>query len=975
MTSSAAPAVLSDAGTPAHLDLAGHWQCRLDRQGVGEQERWFAAPLGADSVEIQLPGSLQHQGIGDPVTLETQWVGGVVDQSFFTADRYAPYRDGEELSVPFWLQPRVAYMGAAWYQREIEIPQGWDDRTLELELERVHWESTLWLDRNRLGSRHSLTTAHRYDLGLLTPGRHRLTLRIDNRTIIDVGPNSHAVSDHTQGNWNGVIGTMRLTPRSEVRLGRVRVFPDVAASTLEVRTDIVTGLEGVEEGLLEVTASREGVVVASAQVPFEVGVGRDFGSRGLLGSGTHLDLVLELGKDAVTWDEFTPALYDLEVSLRARAGGRPQDDTQHLRVGLREVGVEETQVSVNGRRTFLRGTLECCVFPLTGYPPTDVPSWRRIMDVVKAHGLNLLRMHSWCPPEAAFLAADEAGVYLQIESPVWANQGAGLGEGRPVDAFIHDETRRILQEYGNHPSFLMMAHGNEPGGRDSEFLAAWVSMYRASDPRRLYTSAAGWPAIPENDFDNIPEPRAHRWGEGLESRLNAQAPNTLADYTDWVESRPRPIVSHEIGQWCVHPNLGEMQKYTGLMQPKNFGIFRDFLDQAGMLDQADDFLHASGRLQALCYKEDIESALRTEGFAGFHLLGLSDFPGQGTAMVGVLDAFWEEKGYCSPDEFSRFCGPTVPLARLQRRIWRAAEQQSFDVQLAHFGRAPLVADVRWRLVGEGGLALAEGVVAEQAEIEIGNGTFLQGTVIPAGLVEQPTQAALVVTVEDSEGWRAENDWNVWIYPDVSPDTPPGIMPGSSLDTSPGISSDAAPVALDIRATADVDEAIALADAGATVLLEVPGESLPDDIALGFTPVFWNTAWTSGQAPHTLGLFHDPEHPVFGQFPTGGATDWQWWAALSGARPLRLDALPAGARPIVQVIDTWFEARRLAVLLEARLGEGRIMISSLNLAGGGEERLSAQQLRRSLLAYMGGPDFSPQITLDAAQIRSTLLSRG
>lgn len=947
---------------PGILDLSGTWCYRLDADGVGEAQQWFAGTLPAAegvSGQVCLPGSIQHQGIGDPVTVDTPWTGGIVDRSFFTDDRYASYRDGEEVSVPFWLQPRVYYRGAAWFQREIDVPEGWKGSGVDLELERVHWESTVWVDGCRIGSGNSLTTAHRHDLGRLAPGTHLLTIRVDNRTVIDVGPNAHAISDHTQGNWNGIIGRLELSARSEVSLAQVRVFPDVARKSAQVRIDVVTGTAGVQHGTVRLTARRTNVpgehVVGPVTAEFSSDYGEDLGSRGMVGGGTHLDVELELGEDAMSWDEFRPALYELEVELLARSDGREHHDAVRTVFGLREVGVEGTQVTINGRRTYLRGTLESCVFPLTGYPPTDVGSWRRIIAVAQAHGLNLLRMHSWCPPEAAFVAADEAGLYLQVEGPIWANQGAALGEGRPVDAFLHDETRRIVREFGNHPSFLMMAHGNEPGGRDAEFLASWVRLWQAQDPRRLYTSGAGWPAIAQNDYDNIPGPRTHRWGEGLESRLNAQAPNTVADYADWVATRDRPIISHEIGQWCVYPDFDEVERYTGLMQPRNFGIFADLLREAGMADQARDFLNASGRLQTLCYKEEIEAALRTEGFGGFHLLGLTDFPGQGTALVGILNPFWESKGYCTAAEFSRFCGPTVPLARLSRRVWRADEEQSFDVQIAHFGPAPLAAAVRWGLRRHDGQVVAAGLVAEGVEIEVGNGTRVGPAVLPAGLVDEPTRLTLAVTLDDGAGQRFENDWDVWIYPEPAAPAP------------------------SVRSTSDVQEAVALTEAGETVLLELRPEAIDNGIALGFTPVFWNTAWTRGQAPHTLGLLHDPEHPLFAQFPTDGATNWQWWSALHGARPMVLDDLPGELRPTIQVVDTWFEARRLGALFEARLGAGKLVVTSLNLSGdatagvdaAGDDRLAARQLRRSLLEYMTGRDFDPQVSIGPEELAAVM----
>ncbi|MGC0272592.1 sugar-binding domain-containing protein [Pseudactinotalea sp. Z1739] len=934
------------------LDIAGTWQCRLDPDSVGELDQWFRAPLPQDSPEVALPGSLQHQGIGADVTLDTPWTGGIVDRSFFTDERYAPYREPGNISVPFWLQPQVYYQGAAWFQREIDVPEGWADRRVQLTLERVHWESTVWIDERRVGIEASLSTAHRHDLGRLEPGRHRLTIRVDNRAVVNVGPNAHSVSDHTQGNWNGIIGEISLSAQDDVQINQVRVFPDVRRRSALVKVDILTGTAVTKHGRIELSAKRRNGagehVIGPVTAPFEVDHGRDLAERGLTAGGTHLDIELPLGEEAMTWDEFQPALYDLTVHLVAEASGRVHHDEATTVFGLREVGVEGTQVTINDKRTFIRGTLESCVFPLTGYPPTDVGSWCHILEVLRSHGLNLLRFHSWCPPKAAFTAADEAGVYLQVEAPVWANQGAALGEGRDVDAFLIDETHRILREYGNHPSFIMMAHGNEPGGRDVEFLTAWVNAWRTQDPRRLYTTGAGWPAVQENDFDNIPAPRAHRWGEGLESRLNATPPETRSDYREWVAASPRPIISHEIGQWCAHPDLNEVSKYTGLMQPRNFGIFADFLQASGMLDQADDFLHSSGRLQALCYKEDIEAALRTEGFAGFHLLGLTDFPGQGTALVGVLNAFWESKGYCTPEEFARFSGPTVPLARLPRRVWRSDEAIVFDAQIAHFGPEPLHAGLTWSLRDRTGQELAGGSIAQDLRVPLGNGTHSGPVALPSGVCTGPAQVTLVLTLEGADGARYENDWDLWIFAE---------------DGEPAQESA-------VRTSTRIEEAIELATGGERVLLELQPEDVHNDIALGFAPVFWNTAWTGGQAPHTLGLLHDPDHRLFDAFPTDGATNWQWWDLLHGAKAIVMDHLPLSLRPTVQVIDTWFEARRLGVLFEVNIGAGRLVVTSLNLDPS-EGRLAARQFRRSLLAYMASDDFAPASSIDAQTLADAL----
>ncbi|GAB3274267.1 glycoside hydrolase family 2 TIM barrel-domain containing protein [Kineosporia babensis] len=923
--------------TPYVLDLSGRWRAALDREHVGEHQNWYTAEALPDAAELDLPGSVQEQGLGDPVTLETPWTGLVVDRSYFTDERYAPYREPGQVAVPFWLQPHTYYRGAVWFQRSIDIPQQWQGRRVILHLERVHWESTVWLDNRRIDSARSLTTPHRFDLGVVEAGRRTLTLRVDNRTVVDVGPNAHSISDHTQGNWNGVIGSLRLEALPAVVIRSVTVIPDLAGRSARVRIDIASDSAGVGQGRVTVSARRFNVpgehVTDEIMSEFDDQREADLSERGMIEGGAHLDLDLPLGEQAEAWDEFHPALYELTARMFTTVGAQQHEHAYRTVFGLREVGVQGTQIAVNGNVTFIRGTLESCVHPLTGYPPTDVESWRRIIRVNRAHGLNLLRFHSWCPPEAAFRAADEEGHYLQVEGPLWANQGGAIGEGRPVDAYLYEETDRILREFGNHPSFILMAHGNEPFGRDAEFLGAWVEHWRKRDPRRLYTSAAGWPAIPENDFDNIPDPRTYRWGEELDARFNARPPETETDYRDWVQATPRPIVSHEIGQWCVYPDFAEMAKYTGLMQPKNYEIFADFLREAGMADQAQEFLHASGKLQLLSYKEEVESALRTPGFGGIQLLGLNDFPGQGTALVGVLDAFWDEKPYSTAADWARFCGPTTPLARLPKRVWRTDEELSFTVQVAHFGPAPLQARVSWSL-GE-----ADGLVQE-GTIALGNSSDFAKVSVPAGTVTSTGRHKLVLRIVDVGGAVFENDWDLWFF-------------GEILE----------PVA-DVFETADVDEALRRSGAGESVLLLPDLDRVRTEAVLGFSTVFWNTAWTRNQAPHTLGITHDPQHPALEGFPSDGHTDWQWWSLLHGAKAMVLDGLPIELRPVVQPIDTWFHARRLGALIEARVGAGRLMVCTLNLDGTDPVRA---RFRASVQRYLASDRFQPAVELRESDI--------
>jgi hypothetical protein len=943
------------------LDLAGDWTLALDPEDRGQREHWYAASLPTAQGALTLPGSIQAQGYGDEITLDTPWTGTIVDRSLYDDPRYEPYRQPGQIKTPFWLQPERYYAGAVWVQRTVRIPAEWQGRRITLSLERPHWETAVWLDDVPLGRCDSLATAHHYEVGAhVLPGEHRLTIRIDNRRIVDVGPNAHSISDHTQSNWNGIVGSIELAAESPAWLRTVRIFPDTTRKAATVKIDIASVLNQSAQGTVTVSARLVNVADEKQLPPVSTDV-RFSAAGGLSGldlsaAGGHVDIDYPLGEDARQWDEFSPALYELSVTLVLRgngqeagadtAGNEIAHDRRVIRFGLREVGTAGTQITLNQQPIFLRGTLECCIFPRTGYPPTDVESWKRIIRICKAHGLNHIRFHSWCPPEAAFIAADELGFYYQVECPSWANQGAAIGEGRPLDQWLYQEGWRILAAYGNHPSFLMMAYGNEPAGRDREFLAEWVTYWRKRDPRRVHTSGAGWPMIAENDYHNTPDPRIQRWGGGLFSRINALSPETTTDYSAFVARAGAPVVSHEIGQWCVYPNFDEMAKYTGVLKPKNFEIFRDFLEANHMGDQARDFLMASGKLQALCYKEEIESALRTPGFGGFQLLDLHDFPGQGTALVGVLDPFWEEKGYIAAAEFKRFCNSTVPLARLEKRIWHTGEVLRADIQIAHFGAAALVdAAIDWRLVDDQATVVASGL------LEVG--TLAQSSQEIVGMIECDLAGArpahkhtLVVGVTSANGERHENDWELWVFANTV------TMPSPSA----------------VTVTGEVEEALRTAKAGGRVLLLLNPVRVRTTSQIGFSSVFWNTAWTRNQTPHTLGILCEPAHPVFADFPTEFHSNWQWWELIHGAAAMQLDALPPSLRPLVQPIDTWFEARRLGLLFEARVGDGGILICSMDLERDLDRRLVARQMRSSVLRYLQSDAFQPAATISDETVR-------
>ena len=941
---------LSAAGWCADsaISLEGPWRFELDRNDVGVTEKWFERALPG---RIRLPGSLPAQGIGDDVTVDTKWIGGIVDKSWFTAPEYAKYRQPGNVKVPFWLQPEKYYAGAAWFQREIEIPKAWEGLAVGLSLERPHWETRVWVDDRFIGANNALATPHDYELGALTPGKHRITILVDNRLFVDIGENSHSISDHMQGNWNGIVGHIQLQAKPRIWISHQRIFPKndgTVRMEVGVRNTLFDPVAGTLTAIIREKGAHSAVGRASVKIEYARGFTTDH--RHIFTTHATQEIVVTLERPPKLWSEFTPDLYEVETRIEAQ-GGR-QTNAAVETFGFREFVAQGTQFAINGRKTFIRGTLDCCTYPKTGHPPTEVAEWKRIIGVVKAHGLNLIRFHSWCPPEAAFVAADELGFYFHIEASSWANMSTTIGDGKPVDEWVYAETDRILKYYGNHPSFILMPYGNEPGGKNHKaYLAKWVEHYKAKDPRRLWTSAAGWPELPENQWHCVPGPRVQAWGVGLKSRINAKPPETCTDYRDYIDKRTVPVVSHEIGQWCVYPNFDEIKKYTGYLKPKNFEIFRDRLAEHGMSGLARKFLLASGKLQALCYKEDIESALRTPGMGGFELLDLHDFPGQGTALVGVLDPFWEEKGYVTPKEYSRFCNATVPLARLGKRVFTTDENLEADIEVAHFGPAAMENVVTvWKLVGDDGKAVTSGKLPGKT-IPVGNGVVLCHMSAELKNLPAPARYKLVVSLQ---GTTFENDWDIWIYPPKADTRPPqGLLVTEVLD----------------------DKALAALDAGGKVLLMIPPTAVKnaakDKVVLGFSSIFWNTAWTRRQPPTTLGILCDPKHPALADFPTDYHSNWQWWYLVTRAGAMILDDLPRGLRPVVQVVDDWFTARKLGLVFEARLGKGRLLVCSMDLKNDLDANPVARQMLHSLLRYMAGNRFNPNVELTPSQVRGLI----
>ena len=927
------------------ISLAGDWDFAVERTTD-------AAP-GQPPTDYQdyvmLPGSMLTNGKGDDVSVNTQWTGSLYDSSFYFNPYMEKYRVEGQMKFPFFLTPAKHYVGAAWYRKKVYVPKEWDDSRVMLFLERPHIETTVYVNGRRVGHQMSLSTPHVYDVTkyLKQGQKNDIAIRVYNGIEnVCVGQDSHSVTDQTQGNWNGIVGRIELQARPKhINIERVRVYPDVAGMKVHVVVDLDNNANRMLGSVHIMQTKMYGLTYELCYAD------QPEGSKPLispmsrweeLDGRQHTAFDIPMAYILKTWDEFSPVLYRLTVY----AG----DDAYETTFGMRDIKVEGRQLLINGRPLYLRGTVENCLFPETGYPPTDEDEWMRIFKKCKEYGLNHVRFHSYCPPEAAFAAADRVGIYLQPEGPSWPNHGVKLHRGMAIDDYLLEESKRIVDEYGHHPSFLMMAAGNEPAGDWVSYCNDWVKQMKVYDPTKIYAGASvggGWA------WDGGSEYHVKGGARGLD--WDHRAPSSDDDYLNGIAfprnykdsvANQSPIVAHEQGQWCVFPDFKEIPQYTGAYKAANFEIFRDLLRDNGMEPMAEKFLMASGRLQTLCYKYEIERNLRTPDYAGFQLLGLNDYSGQGTALVGPLNVHWREKGYCTAKDWCEFCSFLVPLARFPKFVYTNRDTLRVPVE-AYNAFNNTISEVRASYyIHDDSAQVIKGGLLAYGELPVGKNTQLGTVVMPLDTIKRPTK--LTLTVRFSENWK--NHWDFWVYPEKTEDveTDEGIYISDVLD----------------------NQAEKVLRKGGNVLLTAAGRvTLGSDVKQTYLPVFWNTSWFKMRPPHTTGAYIDQQHPLFKyDFPTDSWSNLNWWELLNRAQVMNLMELPADYQPPIQPIDTWHVSRKLGMLIEAKVGKGRLLMTTMDITSDLDRRPVARQMRHAILSYMQSADFQPTLTLTPQVIR-------
>lgn len=906
------------------INLAGTWQFAIDRNDRGVAEQWYNRSLD-DTIE--LPASMPQRLKGDDISVNTRWVGSLYDSSYFFNPYMAKYRKpGKDMKLTFFLTPDKHYVGVAWYQRIVTLQKYDKNSTYTLYLERPHIETTLFVNGMRVGMRNSLVVAHQYDVGqYLHQGDNTISVRIDNRPeTVNVGQDSHSITDQTQGDWNGIVGRIELQQTSATHITDLQVFPDIDKQNALVKLQVV----GKPKSKYTLTLH-----AYSNEIEGGYSEGRIETTVTLTSDTTLFEYPVKL-KNMKLWDEFHPYTYILTALLSKK---KSTVDLTGTTFGMRKFEIRGKMFYVNGHEVQLRGTVENCDFPLTGYAPMDIESWERVFRRCKEYGLNHMRFHSYCPPNAAFAAADKVGFYLQPEGPSWPNHGVALGNGRPIDTYLMEETIRMAKDYGNHPSFCMLACGNEPAGRWVDWVSKFVDYWKATDTRRVYTGASvggSWQWQPKSQYHVKAGARGLQWAN--------RRPDTMDDYTSTIGQVAEPYVSHETGQWCVFPNFDEISKYTGVNKARNFEVFRDILNDNGMGSRAKQFLMAAGKLQAICYKYEIERTMRTPQYAGFQLLSLNDYSGQGTALVGVTDVFFDDKGYMTAPEFRAFCSPIVPLARIPKFTYTNNETFHADILLNQYADHTLLNISPTYTITSAGKTLHVGRFPAQ-DWKIGNNIPMGSIDFPLTSIKEAQKLTLTISLPGTE---AENHWDFWVY-------------SAEVEEEVG----------NVWITDQFDEkAQSILKKGGKVLLTAAGKiSYGKDVVQQFTPVFWNTSWFKMRPPHTTGIFVENTHNIFDLFPTDYHSDLQWWELVNKAQVMQFSDFPNDFQPLIQSIDTWFLSRKIGMLFEANVLGGQLVMTTMDITNNLEQRHAARQMRVSILHYMNSEQFHPSFSIDPQRI--------
>ncbi len=893
------------------IKLDGSWAFSLDPDSTGLKKNWA---LKTFSNTINLPGTTDEAKYGTKTSNSDY---GILTRAY-------------------------KYIGPAWYQREIEIPASWKGHEVVLFIERVLWESRVYIDGKEISRLSPLYTPHTHSLGILNPGKHKLSICINNDMIHNIGDKGHGYGEYTQSIWNGIVGKLELVRKNSVSIESVKIYPGADRQSIEARMVLARNNS---------SAPRKANLEISIEDSSGKAVRTVHQSYKFKGLNDSISITLDKLKGIKAWDEFHPNLYTVRINVKA---GNEQCDYS-IQTGFRKASTSKHKILINDKVSFMRGNLDCVHFPLTGYPSCDVEDWIQIFKKYKDYGLNMVRFHSWCPPEAAFEAADKVGIYIQAEilwidwwmtspqkeRPEMYTKGTpeGLGKNPSADAFVQVEMKRILDTYGNHPSFVFFCIGNELGNSDFIQMEKWIQKAKQDDPRRLYAVSTARKIMPVDDYmvtHYIPD-AGYTYGNSYNA--------TDAGLEAHFQKANIPIIAHEVGQYPVYPDWNEINKYTGVLKARNLEGFKAMAEKNGIAAQSQAFHQSSGKLQQLLYKNLIENVLLSPSAGGFQMLSMADYQGQGEALVGWLDCFWDDKGITTPKRFRQHSNAIVPLIRTKSFTYTSQDTIKLGMALANYSNNSIKQEMVWNFSDAQGNTIIKGTLPIR-NLTQGQLIELDKLTIPADRFPAiPAQYTLTFGLADKS---YQNSWNFFIFP-------------------AHVKVDSKEIYVAKAWNQEVDQALA---AGKKVLLLASRlGTRSTSAAVHFSPLFWSSSFFPGQGNETLGSLIDSTSAAFNDFPSSDFTNWQWYKVSPNAKYFRLSDMPLSFRPLVQPISDFHFNEKLGSIFETRVGRGKLLVCGYDLEQ--PDNVYAQQLYKSLTNYMRSNKFDPLITLPEEKLKNIL----
>ncbi|MBN1341279.1 MAG: hypothetical protein JXQ73_01290 [Phycisphaerae bacterium] len=821
-------------------------------------------------------------------------------------------------------------VGVGWHRRSFAVPKEWANRRIWLRVGAAHRSAKVWIDGERIGEHWGYPVAFSFDItGAVTPGKeHALVIAVDSRRHLDRDPLTGAfdIIDYMDVDWGGIFEPVTLYATGDVWLDDAFVLPDPAAGKAGVRVT----MSRVEPGTADPTAIEFRVRRWTAQ-----GVGEAVVTSGKqeVGKQAKLSWDLALG-DVPPWTPETPNLLVLDLVLKR---GDQVLDERSIRFGQRRLEIRGADFYLNGERFYFRGYGDDWTFPVTLMPAPDVEAWRKYLLRRKEFGLIGVRHHSTMPPEAYLAAADEVGILVQPELPIAYAPFFNAANERGYDLYRY-VWRGYIRQMRNHPSVFAWCMNNEM----REGFALGPELYATAkllDPTRPVIDADGAagdlnrPTIDyiafQYDVFAIP------WGRHY-AKFKMASPPT------------KPIISHETTNISVLPDPADIPKYDGIIDPFWIQQMADQVSRRGLSGYLDRMLTASRRLQASLIKLNIEACRVNPDTDGHHQWLFRDYWTQSTGIVNQFD----EARALTPEMARQFFGQVVVLWEHDRVNFRCGQTIPLRLFLSDF--RPKAARPR---LSEMSVTLGDQSVSLQAPSSAGG----RGLIGPwTGEVRAPKSAAPVALVLQARCGGVRNQWPVWVFPASS-------EKGDVVGTSERAPSDSVPMVTRWLTKTALER---LAAGGRVWVVD---EKVVLPTALGrFKPAWWKGSEKTDSGYGNMIL----PHPAMEGFPHDGYGDLQMAGLLDERPTVLMDALPVQIEPIIWYLDVPWQMRRKAYLFEAKVGAGRLLVSTLNVSREQRERdPAAAWLFGRLLGYVRSDAFNPQVELPMEWLRKRAVDSG